>query len=74
MTMTEIGVSKFKEQCLALLARLPPEGVIVTKRGKPIAVVTPYPQQCSSMIGRLSDKITIHGDIMSTGVAWDADA
>jgi len=72
--MKTIGAAKFKEQCLALLDRLSPEGVIVTKHGKPVARVLPYPQRPEAMIGALSDKITVKGDILSTGESWDADA
>ena len=40
--MKEIGAAKFKEQCLALLDQLDADGLIVTKRGKPVARVLPY--------------------------------
>ena len=72
--MKTIGVTKFKEQCLALLDQLEPEGLIVTKRGRPIAHVKPYDSQDSELIGSLSDKIVVRGDIFTTGVRWDADA
>ena len=72
--MKTIGASKFKEQCLSLLEHLPPEGTVVTKRGKPIAKVIPYPSRPEHLVGALKDKIKIHGDILSTGEAWDADA
>ena len=72
--MKTIGAAKFKEQCLALLEKLTPEGLIITKHGKPVARVIPYPQQSSDLIGSLRDKIKIEGDILSTGIAWDADA
>ena len=72
--MKTIGAAKFKEQCLALLDKLAPEGLIITKHGKPVARVIPYPRQPGSLIGILRDKIEIEGDILSTGIAWDADA
>ena len=40
--MKEIGAAKFKEQCLALLDNLDADGLIITKRGKPVARVIPY--------------------------------
>ena len=43
--MKEIGAAKFKEQCLALLDQLDADGLIVTKRGKPVARVVPYDSQ-----------------------------
>lgn len=72
--MKTIGAAKFKEQCLALLEKLAPEGLIITKHGKPVARVIPYPQQPATLIGSLQNKIAIEGDIMSTGIAWDVDA
>ena len=72
--MKTIGAAKFKEQCLALLDRLDAEGLIVTKRGKPVARVVPYDQQCADLIGSLQHKIKIRGDIFMTGLRWDADA
>jgi prevent-host-death family protein len=72
--MKTIGATKFKEQCLALLDKLSPEGIVITKHGKPVARVLPYPQRPQDMIGALRDKITVRGNILSTGVSWDADA
>lgn len=63
----------FKEQCLALIDKLRPEGVVITKHGKPVARVLPYPQRPEAMIGALRDKIAVRGDIMSTGTSWHAD-
>ena len=73
MTMKTIGVSAFKEQCLSLLDHLSPEGLVITKRGKPVARVVPYPPSPKQMIGCLRDKILVRGDILSTGVSWTTD-
>ncbi len=72
--MKRIGAAEFKAHCLSLLEKLTPEGLIVTKHGKPVARVIPYPTPSGQLIGSLREKIEIHGDILSTGVAWDADA
>ena len=72
--MKTMGAAKFKEQCLALLDRLDAEGLIITKRGKPIARIVPYDREFTDFIGSLRGKIQIRGDIMSTGVRWNADA
>ena len=72
--MKRIGAAKFKEQCLALLDKLTPEGLVITKHGKPVARVMPYPRPSGDLIGSLREKIEIRGDILSTGLAWDADA
>jgi antitoxin (DNA-binding transcriptional repressor) of toxin-antitoxin stability system len=72
--MKKVGAAKFKEQCLALLEKLTPEGMIITKHGRPVARVTPYPTKPENLIGLLRDRIEIHGDLLSTGIPWDADA
>ena len=70
--MESISATQFKEQCLSLLDHLPPDGVVVTKRGKPIAVVLPIPSDPDSLIGSMKDKIKVHGDLLSTGLVWHA--
>jgi prevent-host-death family protein len=72
--MKRIGAAKFKEQCLSLLDRLTSEGLIITKHGKPVARVVPYPRPSADLIGSLREKISVKGDILSTGARWDADA
>ena len=68
-----IGAARFKEQCLALLDRLGPDGLVITKRGRPVARVLPYDRDSASLIGSLQDKVKVKGDIMSTGIRWDAE-
>ena len=65
-----IGVTEFKRHCLALLSHLDAEGLIVTKRGKPVARVVPYDRPCADLIGSLRHKIKLRGDILKTGVHW----
>ena len=72
--MKKIGAAQFKEQCLALLDRLTAEGLVITKHGKPVARVIPYPRPSADVIGSLRGKIEVHGDILSTGIGWDASA
>ena len=72
--MRQINASKFKEQCLSLLDNLQPEGVIVTKHGKPVAKLIPIGSDCASLIGSLKGKIKIKGDIFSTGERWNAES
>ncbi len=71
-SMRQINASKFREQCLSLLDNLQPEGVIVTKHGKPVAKLIPIGSDCASLIGSLKGKIEIKGDIFSTGERWNA--
>ncbi len=70
--MKSIGAAKFKEQCLALLDSLEPEGLVITKHGKPVATLKPYANSCASLIGSMKGKITMHDDALSTGSKWKA--
>ena len=72
--MKEIPAAKFKEQCLALLERVDPDGIVITKRGKPVAKLIPLGTDAASLIGSLRGKIRIKGDILSTGLEWDAQS
>ena len=72
--MKTIGAAKFKEQCLALLDQLDHDGLVITKRGKPVARLLPFERRHAETIGGLRHNIVIHGDILTTGMAWDADA
>lgn len=69
--MKKIGAARFKERCLALLDDLGPEGVIITKHGRPVARLVPVGREGADLIGCLEDKIEIHGDLESTGAIWD---
>jgi prevent-host-death family protein len=72
MTMTEMGAAEFKAHCLAILDELDDESLVITKRGKPVAKLIPIRAESSALIGTLAGKLTIEGDILSTGAAWDA--
>jgi len=73
MSMKQIAAAKFKEQCLALLDRVGAEGIVITKRGKPVAKLIPIQTESASLIGILKGRIKIKGDILSTGLRWDAE-
>lgn len=72
--MRHIAATKFKEQCLALLEEVGPEGIVVAKRGKPVAKLIPLTTDSASLIGSLRGKLESKGDIMSTGVRWHAES
>lgn len=72
--MRQIAAAKFKEQCLALLEDVDPEGIVITKRGKPIAKLIPLGTDSASLIGSLRGKLKIKGNILSTGVKWNAES
>ncbi|MFZ5470954.1 MAG: type II toxin-antitoxin system Phd/YefM family antitoxin [Myxococcota bacterium] len=72
--MKILPAAKFKEQCLALLDDVDPEGILVTKRGKPVAKLIPVERGGKALLGSLKGKIQVKGDIFSTGIQWKADA
>jgi len=72
--MKSIKISEFKERCLSLLEKLEPEGLIITKHGKPLAQVLPFNRSSSALIGRLKGKLKVKGDILTTGVKWNAES
>lgn len=72
--MPEMDAAKFKEQCLWLLDHLGAEGITVTKHGKPVAKVVPIEGSCADLIGSLKGKLKLRGDLLSTGMRWDAES
>lgn len=72
--MRHIPAAKFKEQCLALLDQVDPEGIVITKRGKPVAKLIPLERDSASLIGALRGKLKIKGNVFSTNVRWDAES
>lgn len=72
--MKTIAAAKFKQQCLAILDRVGPDGLVITKHGKPVAKVIPVSADSGELIGSLKGKLLIHGDIFSTGLKWDAQS
>jgi prevent-host-death family protein len=73
--MKTISASEFKARCLALLDEVDPEGIIVTKRGKPVAKLVPIGQTAQALIGCMRGKIKRNptDDLLSTGVKWKLD-
>jgi prevent-host-death family protein len=72
--MKQIAAAKFKAQCLGILDRLGPEGVVITKHGKPVARLTPFERGAEGLIGCLRGRIRILGDLGSTGIEWETGA
>ncbi len=72
--MKTVSAARFKEQCLALLDEVDPEGILVTKRGKPVARLMPIEHGGAALLGCLKGRFRARGDLFSTGVEWDANA
>lgn len=71
--MRTIPATEFKAQCLALLDRVDPDGIVITKRGRPVAKLMPLGADSEALIGSLAGKIEIKGYVLSTGLRWDAE-
>jgi prevent-host-death family protein len=71
--MKKINAAKFKEQCLSILDQVDAEGIIITKHGKPVAKLTPVDVEYADLIGSLKHKLKVHGNILSTGIKWNAE-
>ncbi len=72
--MTRISASKFKEQCLSLLDQVGPDGILITKHGKPVAKLVPVEADSAHLLGSLKGKLKIKGNILSTGAAWHIES
>lgn len=72
--MKTMAAAKFKEQCLSVLDELSVEGLVITKRGVPVAHLTPVRAAGESLLGLLAGTLTSSGDLLSTGATWDAES
>jgi len=72
--MKQIPAAKFKEQCLSILDRVGEDGIIITKRGKPVAKLLPIRAESAELLGKLKGRIKVKGNILSTGVKWNAQS
>lgn len=70
-----VNASEFKARCLKILDELDAQGIIITKRGRPVAKLTPVKTVNSERFyGCMKGKVTIKGDILSTGIKWNAQS
>jgi len=72
--MKQIPAAKFKEQCLSILDRVDEDGIVITKRGKPVAKLIPIRTESAELIGKLKGRLRVKGDIFSTGLKWHAQS
>jgi prevent-host-death family protein len=70
--MKKIAAAQFKARCLALLDSVPPDGIVITKHGRPVAKLVPIEEDHASLIGCMRGKVRVHGDLLSTGIDWNA--
>jgi prevent-host-death family protein len=74
MAMKQIPAAKFKEQCLSILDHVDEEGIVITKRGKPVAKLIPIRTESAELIGKLKGRVKVKGDVLSTGLEWNAES
>lgn len=70
-----VKASEFKAKCLALMDEVARTGtgVVITKKGKPIAELVPHRSSRKNAFGLLRGRLTVKADIISpTGVKWEA--
>ena len=75
--MKTMGISQFKLHALKILDKVAktPEIIVITKRGKPLAQITPYrTSDINPKPGRLSDALVFEKDVISPlgEEMWDA--
>jgi len=66
--MKTMGISKFKSHALQILDQVSKtqEIIVITKRGKPLAQITPYrTPELNFRPGRLADTLVFEKDIIS---------
>lgn len=65
--MKKIAAGAFKTHCLAILDEVQAkrETIVITKRGKPVAKLSPVEKQADDIFGFMKGKIAILGDIVS---------
>ena len=65
--MQTIQASEFKAKCLALINKIAASGetLVVTKKGKPIVEMKPYPGKRVTPPFRLFPDLEIHGDSLA---------
>jgi len=72
--MKTISATEFKAQCLALLESVGPDGLVITKHGRPVAKLLPIGADSAELIGCLRRSLKLRGDILGTGARWDAES
>ncbi len=72
--METIGATEFKQKCLQILDEVGPEGIMITKRGKPVARLFPARTNNADLIGIMKGEVRTdpNDDLFSTG-AWISD-
>jgi prevent-host-death family protein len=70
-----VPAGEFKQRCLSLLDRVAETGVslVVTKRGRPVARVTPIQEAFPPILGSVHILTENDEELFSTGETWEAE-
>jgi prevent-host-death family protein len=64
----QINATELKAKCLKILDELKGQGIVITKRGLPVAKLIPLRRvDNSKLIGSMKGKVVVKGNILSTG-------
>ena len=71
--MKTIAVSEFRAKCSGILKEVQRrrEGVVVTLRGRPVALVQPAPEPGEKRLGALEGSMKIRRDLVRTSSSAD---
>jgi prevent-host-death family protein len=71
-----VGISEFKAKALRMIDETARKGTeyIITKKGKPVAMVVPLSSKPTSLKGSMKGLVEIHGDIVGfdSTPLWEA--
>ena len=66
--MREISINDFRQQCVSLMGELPPDGILITQHGLPVAKVVPVVAgSCAELIGTMPILYDNDDDLFGTG-------
>ena len=72
-----IAVGEFKAKCLKIMdaVQTTRSPVTITKRGKPVAVLTPYTEETPApLFGRMKGRMKMTDELVApTGLSWEAE-
>lgn len=74
--MERVKASEFKAKCLGLIEEVTRTGtsVVITRNGRPVAMLTPYRKGPASLAGLHDGSVEISGDIVSPlDEPWEAE-
>ena len=72
-----LSVSECRQHLPLVVDRLPAQGVVITKRGRPVAKLIPLGSGTVDnrpLFGALAGVLRVQGDIFGTGDRWNAES